>query len=486
MANFLNTVWWDGKLFGGQWVTAKAGKLEVLEPATGHVLTTVGNAAPADVVNAAADARKAQLSWVAKPYEERAVIFRAAARLIDENMVELTDWIVRETGSIPPKAQVELNAAIGILHEAAAMLTQPHGLLLPSNPGRMSIARRLPHGVVGVISPFNFPLILSIRAVAPALATGNTVVLKPDPQTPITGGFLIARIFQEAGLPEGCLHVLPGDGEVGEALVKDPNISMISFTGSTAAGRKVGELAGRHLKKVTLELGGKNSLIVLDDADIDIAASNAAWGAYLHQGQICMSTGRILAHKNIAESLTAKLAEKANHLPVGNPSTGQVALGPIISKRQLDHVDGIVKDTVAAGAKLRAGGSHEGLFYRPTVLEGVKPGMRSFEEEVFGPVASVVVFDSDAEALALANNTAYGLSAGIISKSYGRAMWLANNLNCGLIHINDQTVADEPHIPFGGRGASGNGGRHGGPANWEEFTQWQWITIREDAHAYPF
>ena len=486
MSNFLNADSWDGKLFGGQWIPAKAGKLDVLEPATGHVLTSVGNAAPADVVKATADARQAQLAWVAKPYEERAVIFRAAARLIGENMVELTDWIVRETGSIPPKAQVELNAAIGILHEAAAMLTQPHGLLLPSNPGRMSIARRLPHGVVGVISPFNFPLILSIRAVAPALATGNTVVLKPDPQTPVTGGFLIARIFQEAGLPEGCLHVLPGDGAVGAALVTDPNVAMISFTGSTAAGRKVGELAGRHLKKVTLELGGKNSLIVLDDADIDIAASNAAWGAYLHQGQICMSTGRILAHKNIAESLTAKLAEKANHLPVGNPATGQVALGPIISKRQLDHVDGIVKDTVAAGAKLRAGGSHEGLFYRPTVLEGVKPGMRSFEEEVFGPVASVIVFDSDDEALALANNTAYGLSAGIISKSYGRAMSLANKLNCGLIHINDQTVADEPHIPFGGRGASGNGGRHGGPANWEEFTQWQWITIREDAHAYPF
>lgn len=486
MANFLNTSWWDGKLFSGQWIPATVGKLEVLEPATGHVLTTVGNAAPADVVKAAGDARKAQLSWFAKPYEERAVIFRAAARLIGDNMAELTDWIVRETGSIPPKAQVELNAAIGILHEAAAMLTQPRGLLLPSNPGRMSIARRLPHGVVGVISPFNFPLILSIRAVAPALATGNTVVLKPDPQTPITGGFLIARIFQEAGLPEGCLHVLPGDGAVGAALVSDPNIAMISFTGSTAAGRKVGELAGRHLKKVTLELGGKNSLIVLDDADIDIAASNAAWGAYLHQGQICMSTGRILAHKNIAESLTTKLAEKANHLPVGNPATGQVALGPIISKRQLDHVDGIVKDTVAAGAKLRAGGSHEGLFYRPTVLEGVKPGMRSFEEEVFGPVASVIVFDSDDEALALANNTAYGLSAGIISNSYGRAMSLANKLNCGLIHINDQTVADEPHIPFGGRGASGNGGRHGGPANWEEFTQWQWITIREDAHAYPF
>ncbi len=486
MANFLNAEAWVGKLFGGQWIGATGGRIEVMEPATGETLTAVGQATPADVTNAAASARRAQPGWVAKPYEERARIFRQAARLIEENRAELGSWIVRETGSIPPKAQVELDAAIGILHEAGAMLTQPQGLLLPSNPGRLSIGRRLPHGVVGVISPFNFPLILSIRAVAPALATGNTVVLKPDPQTPVTGGFLIARIFAEAGLPEGCLHVLPGDSAVGAALVSDPNVAMISFTGSTAAGRRVGELAGRHLKKVTLELGGKNSLIVLDDADVDVAASNAAWGAYLHQGQICMSTGRILVQRKIAAALIAKLAEKADHLPVGNPATDKVALGPIISKRQLDHIDGIVRDTVAAGATLRAGGRHEGLFYRPTVLEGVKPGMRSFDEEVFGPVASTVVFDTDEEALKIANDTEYGLSAGVISSSYGRAMAFANGLNCGLVHINDQTVADEPHIPFGGRGCSGNGGRHGGPANWEEFTQWQWITIRGDAHAYPF
>ena len=486
MANVLDAGTWQGKLFGGKWNDAQGGRIEVKEPATGETLTSVGRATPADVTRAASSARQAQPVWVAKPYEERARIFRLAAGLIEQNMAELSGWIVRETGSIPPKAEVELKAAMGILHEAAAMLTQPSGLLLPSNPGRLSIGRRVPHGVVGVISPFNFPLILSMRAVAPALATGNTVVLKPDPQTPVTGGFLIARIFQEAGLPEGCLHVLPGDGAVGEALVSDPNVAMISFTGSTAAGRRVGELAGKHLKKVTLELGGKNSLIVLEDADVDVAASNAAWGAYLHQGQICMSTGRILVHREIAESLTAKLVEKADHLPVGNPAKDRVALGPIISKRQLDHIDGIVRDSVAAGATLRAGGRYEGLFYRPTVLEGVKPGMRAFDEEVFGPVASMVVFDSDEEALELANKTDYGLSAGVISRSFGRAMAFANRLNCGLVHINDQTVADEPHIPFGGRGASGNGGRHGGPANWEEFTQWQWITIRDDAHAYPF
>ena len=366
------------------------------------------------------------------------------------------------------------------------MVTQPGGLLLPSDGGRISLARRVPHGVVGIISPFNFPLILSIRAVAPALAAGNTVVLKPDPQTPIAGGYLMARIFEEAGLPMDCLQVLPGGADVGQAMCADPGIAMISFTGSTSAGRGVGELAGRHLKKVTLELGGKNRLIILDDADVELAASCAAWGSYLHQGQICMTTGLILAHEKIAAKLTELMVAKATHLPVGDPASQQVALGPLISERQRDRVHGIVQDSVQQGAHLAAGGTYDRLFYKPTVLTGVKPGMRAFEEEVFGPVASIVSFSSEDEAVELANRTEYGLSLGVISSSVGRAMALANRIPTGLLHINDQTVADEPHVPFGGRGASGNGGRHGGPANWEEFTQWQWVTIKDTAPRYPF
>jgi len=237
---------------------------------------------------------------------------------------------------------------------------------------------------------------------------------------------------------------------------------------------------------VTLELGGKNSTIVLDDADLDVAASNVAWGAYLHQGQICMATGKVLAHRSIAEALIERLVEKAKHLPVGDPNTQQVALGPLINRRQLERVDTIVKDSVAAGAVLRAGGTHENLFYRPTVLGGVKPGMRAFEEEVFGPVASVTAFDSDEEAIALNNRSDYGLSVGVITQSLERAMRFTSQLKSGIIHVNDQTVADEPWVPFGGTGASGNGGRHGGPASWEEFTQWQWVTIQDRATRYPF
>jgi benzaldehyde dehydrogenase (NAD) len=482
---FLNTGIWNGKLFLSGWNEASLAR-EILEPASGSVLTRVGMATPADVAEAAKRARAAQTAWAALPYEQRAAIFRKAASIIERETEGMTQWIVRETGAIPPKAGVELHMAVGILNEAAGMVTQPSGLVLPSDGGRISLARRVPHGVVGVISPFNFPLILSIRAVAPALAAGNTVVLKPDPQTPITGGYLIARVFEEAGLPKDCLQVLPGGADVGQALCADPNVAMISFTGSTAAGRSVGELAGKHLKKVTLELGGKNRLIILDDADVDLAASCAAWGAYLHQGQICMSTGLVLVHEKVAAKLTDLLVEKATHLPVGDPASQPVALGPLISERQRDRVHAIVQDSVKQGARLAAGGSYEGNFYKPTVLTGVRPGMRCFDEEVFGPVASIVTFSSEDEAASLANRTDYGLSLGVISASTSRALTLATRIPTGLLHINDQTVADEPHIPFGGRGASGNGGRHGGPANWEEFTQWQWVTIKDSAPRYPF
>jgi benzaldehyde dehydrogenase (NAD) len=321
--------------------------------------------------------------------------------------------------------------------------------------------------------------------VGPALATGNTVVLKPDPRTVITGGFIVARIFEEAGLPKGVLHVLPGGAEAGEAICTDPDIAMVSFTGSSNVGRRIGELAGKHLKKVQLELGGKNAVIVLEDADLDAAASAIAFGAWFHQGQICMTTGRILARDQIAKSLTEKLVAKANHLPVGDP-LGQVALGPVISKAQVQRIDGIVKDSVAAGAKLEAGGTFDGPFYKPTVLTGVKPGMRAFDEEIFGPVAAITSVGSDDEAVQLANQNEYGLSAGVFSTDVGRAIAIGNRLNTGLLHINDQTVADEPHVPFGGSGASGNGTRIGGPANWDEFTQWQWVTIKEKPNPYPF
>lgn len=477
---------WSGRVFDGAWVDAAGGTLPVAEPATGISLGEVGLASADDVRRAAAIAREAQPAWAALPIAEKAGIFRRAAAFIEANADAVKEWVVRETGSVPAKAAVELKVTLGELYEAAAMITQPRGLILPSERHITSLARRIPHGVVGVISPFNFPMILSIRAVAPALAVGNAVVLKPDPQTPCAGGMIFARAFEEAGLPPGVLHVLPGAAEAGQALVDDPNVDMISFTGSTPVGRRIGAACGQALKKVSLELGGKNALIVLDDADLDLAVSNAAWGAFLHQGQICMATGRVLVPASLAKAFIDKLSETADRLPVGDPFRDQVALGPLINRRQAEHALEIVNESVSAGAGLRAGGTADGLFFRPTVLDEVAPGMRAFEEEIFAPVAPVTVYKDEADAIRLANQTDYGLAAGIITASSARGLELSSQLKVGLVHINDQTVADEPYAPFGGVGASGNGSAHGGPANWDEFTHWQWLTMKDQAPRYPF
>ena len=484
--SFLSDGTWGGRIFTGTWTDGAGGYSDVIDKSTGNRLSKIGVATTQDLMHAAERASKAQSAWVAMTGEERASVFRRAAALVEAHGDEAALWIMRESGATRAKANMELRSTLATLHNAAAMLSEPQGLVFPAKPGQLSYGRRVPHGVVGVISPFNFPLTLAIRAVAPALATGNAVILKPDVQTAVCGGVFIARLFEEAGLPAGTFQMLPGGIDVGEALCTDPHISMIAFTGSTAAGRRVGALCGGHLKKVSLELGGKNSLIVLDDADLDLAASNAAFGAWMHQGQICMATGRILAHEQIADELVSRLVDKARRLKVGDTSADNMQLGPIINQRQIERVDHLVRQTVEAGATLHAGGTFDGLFYRPTVLSGVVPGMAAFDEEVFGPVASITTFATDDEAVQLANKTDYGLSAAVISRSVGRAMALGNRLATGLLHINDQTVAGDPNIPYGGRGASGNGSRIGGPANWDEFTQWQWVTLRDTPPRYPF
>lgn len=476
---------WSGQFFTGDWVTA-ASKQNVMEPATGGVLSEVGIASADDIYAACQCADAAHKEWAKVPPRDKSTLFHKAAAFVQENFDELALYVARETGGIIPKGQHEVKEAILILQLAANMALESNGIILPTVPGKTSSAIRKPIGVIGVISPFNFPLILSIRSIAPALATGNAVVTKPDLQTPVTGGFILALALEAAGFPKGLFQVLPGSVEAGEALCSAPEIGMVAFTGSTAAGRKVGEACGRNLKKVSLELGGKNSLIILEDADLEVAASNIAWGAYFHQGQICMASGRVLVQESIAEALTAKVVEKARHMPVGDPVSGQVALGPLINQRQLEKVHGIVQDTVAAGARLEAGGTHEGLFYAPTVLSNVKPGMRSFDEEVFGPVANIVTFKHDSEAVAMANDTEYGLSGAVISNDVARAQNIGSQLHVGLLHINDQTVNDECTNPFGGCGASGNGSAVCGPADWDLYTHWQWVTVKQSATPYPF
>jgi benzaldehyde dehydrogenase (NAD) len=487
MAEVLDGLDWQGKVFSNGWVTPQGGELKSVEPATGDVLARVGLANAADIAAAAAAARRAQPDWAAQPGPQRAALIRRAARVLEDNRAEFERWLVREGGAIPGKAAFEVELVLGELWEAAALPTQPIGQLLPtSEAGRQSIARRVPLGVVGVISPWNFPQILSVRAVAPALALGNAVVLKPDVQTAVSGGVLIARLFELAGLPEGVLHVLPGDAEPGAALAENADVAMISFTGSTAVGRLVGEAAGRTLKRVSLELGGNNALIILDDADLDVASSAGAWGAFLHQGQVCMTAGRHIVVESVADAYLDRLAKRADNLPVGDPFTGQVALGPLINERQLANVDRIVSETVSAGATLRAGGSHDGLFYRPTVLGGVTPSMAAFREEIFGPVAPVIVVKDTDEAVRVANDTEYGLVAAVQTGSLERGLAVADQLRTGIVHVNDQTLNNDAFAPFGGTGASGNGSRFGSQSSLDEFTQWQWVTSRPQAHGFPF
>jgi benzaldehyde dehydrogenase (NAD) len=477
---------WRGKVFLGRWAQASGGEAAVIEPATGEQIGTTGIAGPADVARAAEIAAAAQAGWASRPHNERSAILRRAAEIWLANAAEIEGWGIREGGKIGPAMQFETHVATEEIFEAATLPSRPYGELLPTEQPKLSFVQRVPAGVVGVIAPFNFPQILGIRSVAPALALGNAVILKPDPRTAVCGGVTIARVFEEAGLPEGVLHVLPGGVDAGEALVTHPAVRIISFTGSTAAGRRVGELAGKYLKRVHLELGGNSALVVLDDADLDRAVSAGAWGSFLHQGQICMTTGRHLVHEAIYDEYVARLAEKAAHLPVGNPATEQVALGPIIDERQRDKVHGLVRASVDAGARLAAGGTFDRLFYRPTVLADVAPQMPAYANEVFGPVAPVLSFATADEAAKLAADSEYGLSLGILTRDVMRGLDLARRVPTGIVHINDQTVNDAPNTPFGGVLASGTGARFGGAANIDAFTETRWVTVQGEIAQYPF
>src|SRR5712691_10798015 len=474
MTKVLEAARWEGRIFSGGWTTGAGGAIEVLDKATDEVLAVVGSAAPDDVRRAGETATRAQRVWALMPGKEKARILRRAADLFEERTDEITEWILRETGGIRPKA-------------TSALCTQPYGeLIAPTDPDQTSIAQRVPIGVVGAITPWNAPLALGMRALAPALALGNAVLLKPDPQTPVSGGFLIAEILQAAGLPEGLFHVLPGGAETGEALVLDRSVTMVTFTGSSLVGRRVGQLAGGALKKVSLELGGNNAIVILDDADVEVASSAGSFGSFFHQGQICMSAGRHLVHERVAEEYREAIARRARALPVGDPFTEEVAVGPMINHRQLERVEEIVRGTEAAGARVVAGGTHDGRYYQPTVIDGVLPDMPAFTEEIFGPVAPITIFSSDDEAIELVNRSEYGLSAAISTSNPSRGLAIARRLRVGMVHINDQTIADEPNAPLGGFGISGNGGRFGSQAEWDEFTQWQWVTLRDKQREYPF
>jgi benzaldehyde dehydrogenase (NAD) len=466
--------------------TSERVTIEVLEKATGEPLRSVAAATVQDVDDAVAAAGAAQPAWAGAGYDERAAVLRRAAAALEARADEVTDLIVRETGSIPGKAQYEVGGAANELHEAAGLTSRAVGEILPSHsPGRFSLAERVPVGVVGAITPWNFPLILGMRVVAPALALGNAVVLKPSPETPISGGLLLAELLAEAGLPSGVFAVLPGDQDVGERLVAHPGTSMVHFTGSSAVGAKIAAAAGAQLKRVSLELGGNNALVVLDDADLDQAAMIGAWSAYHYQGQTCITAGRHIVARPLHDAYVDALAGRARAITVGDPKTG-TGLGPMINERQRDRAHGILERSVAAGATVVEGGTYDGLFYRPTVVTGVTTDMPLWTEEIFAPIAPVLAVDSEEQAVALVNDTRYGLVNAVLSGDPDRGLRVAAKLRSGMVHVNDSTVLDEAHVPFGGLGASGLGGRSGGEANLEEFTERRWVSLQRAPVEYPY
>jgi len=483
--DFIQKDKWQGKAMMGSWRETAGGAADVHDIATGEIIASVGMGSPADVKEAAKRAAKAQVAWAARPAQERADIVNKAADLLVANKDEFMSWIQKDLGAINGVANVEIAHGEGFIRHGAKAALAPMIKEIPSMDDRVSICRRVPHGVVGVIAPFNFPFILSIRAVAPALALGNAVILKPDPRTPISGGIIHARIFEEAGLPADLLHILPGGADVGSAIIEAPEVQMIAFTGSASAGSKVGELAGKHLKKVSLELGGKNSMIVTDDVDLDVAASNCAWGSWLHQGQVCMATDLVMVNKKIEAELTNRMVTKAQNLPYGDPANG-LPIGPLINEAQAIKAESIINDAVNKGAKLLAGGKRDGKYIPATVLHGVKPGMRAFSEELFAPVVCIIPVDSDQEAIDMSNASEFGLAGGVLCNDLDRANAIGNQLQVGMLHINDQTINGGANAPFGGFKNSGNGSRTNGPADLDEYTQWQWVSTKKVATPYPF
>jgi benzaldehyde dehydrogenase (NAD) len=473
--------------FVERWEPGSGESVEDREPATGRLIATVPGSTTGDVARAAAAAKEAQPAWAETSYQERARILRKAADIYEANRAEFGTWTMRETGASHSKMHHESNFAYGEMLAAATLPWQPYGSLVPTVvPGRLSMVRRIPVGVIGTITPWNSPSVLGMRVVAPALALGNAVVLKPDPQTPIIGGAMFQAVFREAGLPDGLLQIVVGGADVGEALVTDPNVSLVSFTGSTAAGRRVGELAGGRLKKVSLELGGNNAFIVLDDADLDAATAAGAFSAFQFQGQVCFAAGRHIVHESLASDYVDALRDKAQQLRMGDPYREDVQLGPIVNEKQVKRVDDIVRRSVDGGARLVTGGSHEGLFYQPTVLADVTQDLPAWTDEIFGPVAPVTSFRTDEEALALANNSEYGLVGTVYSRSISRGLSVAHRIKAGMVHVNDGPLNDEATIPFGGTGMSGNGSRYGGEANLDNFTEWQWVTVRDQPPTFPF
>jgi len=459
-----------------------------LNPVTGEVATTALAMTVAGARSAADRAATTFPAWSALGPNARRALLNKAADALEAKAPQFIDAMMSEIGATQGWAGFNLMLAAGIVREAAAMTTQIGGEVIPSDkPGCIAMALREPVGVILGIAPWNAPIILGVRAIAMALACGNTVILKASEQCPRTHA-LIVEAFVEAGLPEGTVNLVtnaPSDaGEIVGALIDHPAVRRINFTGSTAVGKIIAVRAAQHLKPVLLELGGKAPLIVLDDADLDDAVKAAAFGAFMNSGQICMSTERIIVVDSVADAFVAKFRDKVGTMPVGDPREGKTPLGAVVDQKTVDHVKGLIADALGAGATQVNGGEASGVLMPAHVIDKVTPDMRLFREESFGPVVAVIRAKDEAEAISLANDTEYGLSAAVFTRDTARGLRVARQIQSGICHVNGPTVHDEAQMPFGGTKGSGYG-RFGGKAGIDSFTELRWITIETQPGHYP-
>ncbi|OYD09906.1 aldehyde dehydrogenase family protein [Paludifilum halophilum] len=475
-------------LIGKQWRDGSTGQTyKVINPFNQETIAEITMADKRDVDEAYHTAKTVQEEWAKTLPQEKRAVLEKAADLMERRREELVRWLAVESGSSRLKAHVEVDFCISIIKEAATFPFRMNGRIVPSIiPGKENRIYRRPAGVVGVISPWNFPLYLSIRSIAPALGAGNGVVVKPPTSTPITGGILIAKIFEEAGLPAGLLNVIVGkNDEVGDPMVVHPIPSIISFTGSTEVGRMIGAKAGEKLKRVALELGGNNVFIVLDDADIDRAAEAAAFGKFMHQGQICMAINRMIVDRQVYEPFIEKLKQKVETLKVGDPLKEDTRIGPLIRQSEVDRIQKWIQESKQQGAKTILEGEVRGTLMEPVILADVTNDMPIAKNEIFGPVAAVIPVNGEEEAIRVANDTSFGLSGSIHAGTIERGVRVAHFIETGMIHVNDQPVNDEPVIAFGGEKDSGLG-RFGGEWALDEFTTVKWISVQEENRTYPF
>jgi acyl-CoA reductase-like NAD-dependent aldehyde dehydrogenase len=468
------------KLFvAGEWVPTKSGKIfENINPATGKAFAAIHAAGPDEVETAISSAVTEQKDWALFPAAEKKQFFYRCADFLSKNVDKYVDDFINESGATYQKAYGELSGGASTFMEGAKTVDLITGEVLHTDANdQLSYYVRQPVGVVGGIAPFNFPFALALNKVVYALATGNTIVLKPSSETPISG-LIIAEIMSECGLPAGCLSVIPGPGKiVGDAISNDPRIGVISFTGSAAVGAEIARCASEKYKKYTLELGGKNPLIVLSDYDVDAAVENAVMGSFWHNGQICMATSRIIVEEPIYDEFCAKLAEKAQALKVGDPHEKDTFIGPLINDRRMDEIDGFISRAVDKGARVLCGFKHEGAFYHPTVVADVTQEMDIFYEECFAPVTSVVKARNWKDALELCNDNKYGLSSALLTNDLNKALTMAPQMESGCVHVNNLTITVNGFSPFGGLKNSGVGRELGPQFSIEEFTEVKWITI---------